>query len=222
IFYFKGFNVNAINKYRYGEHQSLTRASELGKSPAIPDRQSWSRFIRLSLPDSLVRMTDLCSVSSPRRTLSLSRKRRSSISFPEPDEKGSGLGVSGEHGPKPSEVYGFVGSITTVVATVMYFVWAYVPESWLHACGISYYPSRYWALAVPTYFMVVVVLVLAFYIGVNFMATPPPTSSTVMFDEYSREPQRWRPSAMDDDQPIEPISDLSISHINDLMFGDTQ
>ncbi|GAB2210597.1 hypothetical protein Drorol1_Dr00015865 [Drosera rotundifolia] len=168
-------------------------------------------------------MTDLCSVSSPRRTLSLSRKRRGSISFLEPEDKGSGFGVSGEHGPKPIEVYGFVGSITTVATTVMYFIWAYVPESWLHSCGIFYYPSRYWALAVPTYFTVVVVLVLAFYIGVNFMAgpPPPPTSSTVMFDEYSREPQRWRSPDKDDDQPIEPISDLSISDMNDLMFGDT-
>ncbi|GAB2300295.1 hypothetical protein Dimus_034331 [Dionaea muscipula] len=167
-------------------------------------------------------MTDSCSVSSPRRTLSLSRKRRGSISFPEPKDRTSGFGLSGEHGPKPAEVYGFVGSITTVVATVVYLIWAYVPESLLHSAGIFYYPSRYWALALPTYFMVIVVLMLVFYIGINFMATPPPTSLTVMFDEYSREPQCLRPSALDDDQPIEPISDLGISRINDLMFKDTK
>ena len=34
------------------------------------------------------------------------------MSFVDPDIKASGL-----HGPKPAEVYGFVGSITTVVAT---------------------------------------------------------------------------------------------------------
>lgn len=57
------------------------------------------------------------SVSSPRRILSLSKKKRASVSFSDPDDKASGFGLSGEHGPKPSEVYGFVGSITTVVAT---------------------------------------------------------------------------------------------------------
>jgi hypothetical protein len=62
-------------------------------------------------------MEDPHSVSSPRRILSLSKKRRSTVSSLDADDRASGFGVSGEHGPKPSEVYGFVGSITTVVAT---------------------------------------------------------------------------------------------------------
>lgn len=62
-------------------------------------------------------MENRCSVSSPRRILSFSENRRATVFFPDPDEKASSFGVSGEHGPKPSEVYGFVGSITTVVAT---------------------------------------------------------------------------------------------------------
>lgn len=57
------------------------------------------------------------SVNSPRRTLSLSKQRRKTVSVFDPDDKTSGFGLSGDHGPKPSEVYGFVGSITTVVAT---------------------------------------------------------------------------------------------------------
>lgn len=57
------------------------------------------------------------SQNSPRRTLSLSKKRRATASCFDPDEISSGFGLSGDHGPKPSEVYGFVGSITTVVAT---------------------------------------------------------------------------------------------------------
>jgi hypothetical protein len=66
---------------------------------------------------SLQAMEDPHSVSSPRRILSLSKKRRATVSSLDADERASGFGVSGEHGPKPSEVYGFVGSITTVVAT---------------------------------------------------------------------------------------------------------
>ncbi|KAJ6709868.1 PHOSPHATIDYLINOSITOL N-ACETYLGLUCOSAMINYLTRANSFERASE SUBUNIT P-RELATED [Salix koriyanagi] len=61
---------------------------------------------------------DLHSVSSPRRVLSFSKRRKATVSFLDPDDKAaSGFGVSGDHGPKSSEVYGFVGSITTVVAT---------------------------------------------------------------------------------------------------------
>ncbi|KAL3516758.1 hypothetical protein ACH5RR_023660 [Cinchona calisaya] len=110
-------------------------------------------------------MEDPLSVNSPRRILSFSKNRRATGSFLYRDDRGSGFGVSGEHGPKPSEVYGFVGSISTVVATVIFLVWAYVPDNWLHFVGIFYYPSSYWALAVPAYLMVTVVLAIGFYNG---------------------------------------------------------
>ncbi|KAK7856362.1 phosphatidylinositol N-acetylglucosaminyltransferase subunit P [Quercus suber] len=164
-------------------------------------------------------MEDPYSVSSPRRILSLSKKRRATVSFLDADERTSGFGVSGEHGPKPSEVYGFVGSITTVIATVIFLVWAYVPEDWLHSIGISYCPSRHWALTVPAYFMVTVVLALGFYIGLNFMSTPSPTSLNIIFDEFSREPLSSVPSVDGDEQPIESISDTGINKINYLMFN---
>ncbi|GLT68618.1 hypothetical protein SLA2020_408290 [Shorea laevis] len=56
------------------------------------------------------------SVNSPRRILSYS-KWRATVLFVNPDDKASGFRFSGKHGPKPSEVYGFVGSLTTVIAT---------------------------------------------------------------------------------------------------------
>ncbi|KAL4369223.1 hypothetical protein GQ457_05G005310 [Hibiscus cannabinus] len=162
------------------------------------------------------------SMNSPRTILSFSKRGRTttaSVSFVDPNDEKSN---SGEHGPKPSEVYGFVGSITTVVATAIYLAWAYIPEPWLHSIGIFYYPSRYWALAVPTYAMVIIVLAVTFYIGLNFMSTPPPTSLTTMFDEFSREPSSFLSHMEGDEQPIEPISDLGIDKINVLMFGDAK
>ncbi|KAL3632414.1 hypothetical protein CASFOL_025398 [Castilleja foliolosa] len=175
-------------------------------------------------------MEEGCSVNSPRRILSFSKNKRASVTFPDTDNRSPpGFGVSGHHGPKLSEVYGFVGSITTVVATVVFFIWAYVPDDWLHSIGIYYYPSRYWALAMPTYLVVTIVLAITFYIGMNFMATPPPTSLNSMFDEFSREPGSDITSRYDDDDddddddeddehPIEPISDIGITQINDIMF----
>lgn len=38
-------------------------------------------------------------------------------------------------------------------------------------------------------------------------------------DEYSREPSSFVPS-LKEEQPIEPISDIGVNHINDLMFND--
>ncbi|KAJ0961758.1 hypothetical protein J5N97_029586 [Dioscorea zingiberensis] len=157
-------------------------------------------------------------VNSPRRTLSLVNKRRAKVSLSDPEEeKKTSLSGSSERGANPSEVYGFVGAITTVIATVIYLVWAYVPESWLHSVGITYYPNKYWVLAFPVFLTVTVVLMLVFYLGLNFMATPPPTSFNTMFDEHSREPSSSIVSRRLD-QPIEPISDIGIDNTNKLMF----
>ncbi|QCD78341.1 phosphatidylinositol N-acetylglucosaminyltransferase subunit P-like isoform X2 [Vigna unguiculata] len=120
--------------------------------------------------------------------------------------------MSGDHGPKPSEVYGFLGSIiTTVVATVIFFIWACVPESWQQSAGISYYPR------VPTYVMVAILLMLGFYIGHNFISTPSPAHLNAVFDEVSRNPSSSECS-LEDEKPIDPISDIGLDRINDIIF----
>lgn len=159
-------------------------------------------------------MEDRHSVNSPRRILSISKRRRATVSFLDPEDN-----AASGFGPKPTEVYGFVGSITTIVAAGLFLVWAYVPEPWLHAVGLFYYPSRYWALAVPTYTIVAIVLALSFYIGLNFMSTPSSTSLNTMFDEFSREPSNCAPQVEEEERPIEPISDIEIHKINTLMFN---
>jgi hypothetical protein len=45
--------------------------------------------------------------------------------------------TAGDRGPEPSEVHGFVGSIT-----VVYLAWAYTPGPWLRSVGVTYYPSK--------------------------------------------------------------------------------
>ncbi|KAL3739062.1 hypothetical protein ACJRO7_020459, partial [Eucalyptus globulus] len=201
--------------------RSPAGSREVRPTAAPPNHEQSIGTLRCMKNETLKEaMEEPHSVSSPRRILSLSKKKRASVSFSDPDDKASGFGLSGEHGPKPSEVYGFVGSITTVVATVIFFTWAYVPEHWLHAVGIYYYPSRYWALAVPTYIVVTVALALAFYIGLNFLSTPPPTSLNTLFDEFTRDPSIFGPLGEGDELPIEPLSDIPIDEINRLMFDD--
>ncbi|KAL6180582.1 hypothetical protein ACLB2K_047243 [Fragaria x ananassa] len=151
-------------------------------------------------------MEESYSVCSPRRILSVSKKRReATVSFVHPDTKASGF-----HGPKPAEVYGFVGSITTVVATGIFAVEQTPPQ-------VESETHKYWALAVHAYAMMTVVLALVFYCGLNFMSTPPPSSLYTVYDEFSRDPASSG-QMTSDDQPIEPISDISIDRINHAMF----
>ncbi|XP_078447284.1 phosphatidylinositol N-acetylglucosaminyltransferase subunit P-like [Wolffia australiana] len=127
--------------------------------------------------------------------------------------------MAGERGAKPTEVYGFVGAISTVITTAVFLVWAYTPEPWLHALGITYYPSKFWALAAPAYAIVGTILALIFYLGLNFMSTPPPTSFATIFDEQSRYCSSPVERGDETEKPIDPISDISITEVNYLMFG---
>ncbi len=48
---------------------------------------------------------------------------------------------------------------------VLYILWAYIPNSVLESYGIYYYPSKYWAVALPTWVCVTVVAVYWAYEG---------------------------------------------------------
>ena len=57
------------------------------------------------------------------------------------------------------EVYGFAGWIASAVAFVAFLLWAVLPESALHAMGVTYYPSKHWALAIPLWLVLLVLYV---------------------------------------------------------------
>ncbi|CAM6084496.1 unnamed protein product [Calypogeia fissa] len=149
------------------------------------------------------------------RTLSVKRKHRdgstSSLRLGKPVD-----------GAKPFEVYGFAGSIGSLVAFAVYIFWAYVPETWLHSVGITYYPSRYWAVAIPTYLMMTVLFILALYTSLNFISTPLPQSLYALFDDHTRPSQKLAPSSPVDDgecPTIHPYSDIPIIEVNAVLLG---
>ena len=57
------------------------------------------------------------------------------------------------------EYYGFVLYLASSLAFLMYILWAYLPSPFLHALGITYYPDRWWALAIPAWIVMVLVYI---------------------------------------------------------------
>ncbi|XP_047979603.1 phosphatidylinositol N-acetylglucosaminyltransferase subunit P-like [Salvia hispanica] len=118
-----------------------------------------------------------------------------------------------------SQLYGFLASITAFVAIGIFAIRTYVPDYWLLYIGIDYYPSRYWELGVPTYVMVMIVVAIVSYTSLNFLATPPPTSMKLIFDDYSEDILTGIPITDDGEPAIEPLSYMSIDQV-DQMFDD--
>lgn len=89
--------------------------------------------------------------------------------------------------PTPSRANkGFVLYLTSSIMFVIYLMWSFVPDSLLHYCGLSYLPQKYWAIAIPIYGMVfLLVFVLFFYPCINMCLVPARDSAHVMADSCS-------------------------------------
>ena len=113
-------------------------------------------------------------------------------------------------------IYGFVAWIGTHLCYAVFILWAYLPEHVLHDLGVTYYPSKYWAVAVPCHLLVSVAAVYLLYWFYNMMRLPPLESFHNILDEYSKAP---------DDIPawfqpdcIPPIYDLPIPSVNAVLY----
>ena len=84
-------------------------------------------------------------------------------------------------------VYAFVGWISSICGYILFLVWAFAPESVLHdVFGVTYYPSRYYAVALPSYLMILYVFIGTLYIGLNLISTLDPDDMYTIRDEHSR------------------------------------
>jgi hypothetical protein len=76
----------------------------------------------------------------------------------------------------------FVGWTASIFVYVCFAAWALLPERTLHGLGITYYPSRYYAVALPAYVLVVYLLSGIVYIGLNLLNTCDPEEIATMRD----------------------------------------
>jgi phosphatidylinositol N-acetylglucosaminyltransferase subunit P len=57
------------------------------------------------------------------------------------------------------EYYGFVLYLASSLIFVLYILWSYLPSPFLHALGITYYPNRWWSLAMPAWIVMLLVYI---------------------------------------------------------------
>lgn len=119
-----------------------------------------------------------------------------------------------QRAPPPGKEYvGFSMYVGASVTVVAYFVWATAPKSWLEAIGAHYYPSRYWAVAVPAFLlmsMLYIYIALSCY-NLGILEYPPDALETITdLDARICDEPLFAPS----DATI----DLPLSLINDILY----
>lgn len=113
--------------------------------------------------------------------------------------------------PTPSRAnYGFALYLGSSCGLGLYLIWALVPDPVLHALGLTYWPQKYWALAVPIHLLVTLFLFVAFiYPAINLILIPPLNDVRIISDEFSISPD----SGSNTNRGIPAVSDLPIADV---------
>ena len=92
--------------------------------------------------------------------------------------------------PSPGRcIYGFVLFLVSLVGLILYNMWAFIPTSAIHATGITYIPSKYWAISLPVFLVMLITLFAIFlYPAINLLLTPPLHHYSTVYDAHSN---RW-------------------------------
>lgn len=97
--------------------------------------------------------------------------------------------VGGAAVPPETEYFGFALYVGSSFIALVYLLWAYLPASWLKSLDISFFPSRWWALAIPAYtVMLLIYIYVALALYNTEVLTVPPTSLTTITDVQAKVP----------------------------------
>ncbi|KAI9295460.1 PIG-P [Neoconidiobolus thromboides FSU 785] len=70
------------------------------------------------------------------------------------------------------EYYGYFLYVITKLGFAIYFIWAFVPDKILEEFKITYYPSKYWSLAIPAFSTIFCVYFYILFLGYILLKTP--------------------------------------------------
>lgn len=92
---------------------------------------------------------------------------------------------NGEIDGSSKSILSFVAWTASIFVYLCFVAWAVLPGKTLHYFGITYYPSRYYAVALPAYVLVVYSLSGLAYMGLNMFNTLDPEDKATMTDVRS-------------------------------------
>ncbi|KAH9946914.1 PIG-P-domain-containing protein [Amylocystis lapponica] len=120
------------------------------------------------------------------------------------------------------EFYGFVAWTSTYLLFGFYLLWALLPDEYIHALGVSWYPNREWAVLLPAYSIVVVLLTYFTYFALALAGTPAFSDISTITDAKALLPPRGAPNpyrAHARPNALPEMYDIPIGMVNRVVYG---
>lgn len=116
-------------------------------------------------------------------------------------------------------VNGFIHMILTIVCFILYSIWLFVPESYLHRVHISYYPRRYWAFAIPAILTMLFIYYCFASACLFFIATHPLDDGRCVTDVDVRKDMELNCGALTQSAgSVAPWADIPVPVVSTLLF----
>ncbi|KAL2751294.1 Phosphatidylinositol N-acetylglucosaminyltransferase subunit P [Vespula maculifrons] len=117
-----------------------------------------------------------------------------------------------EHTPAPyapRAVYGYAMYIGFNLLFLLYLIWSVVPDYILKDyLGLSYYPSKYWAIAIPVWALTALAtFAFIIYPAINLLMTPDIDDIRTITDNYAQHRKETIPGG------VPPVFDIPITEV---------
>ncbi|KAF9921749.1 hypothetical protein FBU30_008200 [Linnemannia zychae] len=116
------------------------------------------------------------------------------------------------------EYYGFVLYLVSGITYAMYLGWAYLPKEILDSMGITYYPSKYWSLALPIWLFVLVIYLYIAFFAINLYNTEPFDSFQTITDEHANPFLAMNSASSLTDDYVPDLMDIPIGMVNACLY----
>ncbi|KAF9095024.1 hypothetical protein BGX23_001217 [Mortierella sp. AD031] len=116
------------------------------------------------------------------------------------------------------EYYGFVLYLVSGITYAMYLGWAYLPKEILDSMGITYYPSKYWSLALPIWLFVLVIYLYVAFFAINLYNTEPFDSFQTITDEHANPFLTMNSASSLTDDYVPDLMDIPIGMVNACLY----
>lgn len=123
----------------------------------------------------------------------------------------------GTPAPQPERaIYGFFLLSFAIISFIIYIIVSFIPSSYLNQFGWDYLPDKYWSIAIPTYIVVIILMVVPVYISLNIGKTNDPDSLNNIKDEYTLINNKAK--SRSNINSIDPVYDIPIGDVCQFLY----